>query len=134
MFYVYIRIFDVTDTVEFFLGNINKQSHHSRLEVRVGRGSNPSILCRDNENFGAISKLLFYRQLPDQPHASGHRSQLATQPPVFSKMFVAQLVQSNYCIDEDDEGVKMTRDGYYLRKLLGLQIYNKTTYTDEGIP
>ena len=79
-------------------------------------------------------KLLFYRQLPDRPHASGHRSQLATQPPVFSKMFVAQLVQSNYCIDEDDEGVKMTRDGYYLRKLLGLQIYNKTTYTDEGIP
>ena len=87
-----------------------------------------------SKQHGAESILWFHCQLPDQPHASGHRSQLATQPPVFSKMFVAQLVQSNYCIDEDDEGVKMTRDRYYLRKLLGLQIYNKTTYTDEGIP
>jgi hypothetical protein len=42
---------------------------------------------------------------------------------------VAQLVQSNYCID--DEGVKMSRDRYYLRSL-ALQIYIKTKYTDEA--
>ena len=40
-----------------------------------------------SKQHGAESILWFHCQLPDQPHASGHPSQLVTQLIVYSKMF-----------------------------------------------